>query len=517
MAQPRSVAVLGGGISGLSSAYYLSTRLPNAEITLIEGSRRLGGWIHSEQVDGVTVEKGPRTIRPKGVASCAMVDLLSRLNLSSSIVSVPSYSPSAKNRYIIYNRNIHKVPTTISEFISNTVNKDSPFFGVLTDILSEPFRSRMSSPVNDESIHSFMKRRFGERLSNNVVSGVIHGIWAGDVRKLSINSTLSVLPPLESKYGSVLAGMVMSALRRKKSDKQLDEERRLSALLERKETAELWNSLKGSSVYTLQGGLEAIVKRLESELRSKTNVKFMMGNQCNKLEIENGKVKLQIQNQKESIVADHVVSSLSTQALSALVQPASPNLSSLLSAIPYVTVAVTNLVFPRASLPLHSLALSNGFGALAPLNRTNDTDPLLLGIIFDSTAGMSRGRHEDQVRKYTVMMGGHLFGSLGISQNDLNSEKYRDEIKNRAIQIVKKYVEIPDFVEPAYVNTVMQNSCIPQFEVGYGERMDKIRSCLDDEFKGLVSVTGSWVNGVGVNDCVKTSLDVCDKLAGNVK
>ena len=64
----KDVAILGGGITGLASAFYLSKQLPEARITIFEGSSRLGGWLHSQQVDvrngNVVFEQGPRTLRP---------------------------------------------------------------------------------------------------------------------------------------------------------------------------------------------------------------------------------------------------------------------------------------------------------------------------------------------------------------------------------------------------------------------------------------------------------------------
>lgn len=75
------VAVLGGGITGLASAYYLAERLPHAQITLFEGSSRLGGWLRSKQVDvgsgKVVFEQGPRNLRPKRPNGWVTLDLVS--------------------------------------------------------------------------------------------------------------------------------------------------------------------------------------------------------------------------------------------------------------------------------------------------------------------------------------------------------------------------------------------------------------------------------------------------------
>jgi protoporphyrinogen oxidase len=79
---PRAIVVLGGGISGLASAYYLSRALPEARITLIEASERTGGWVKSVPVqveDGqVVFEAGPRTVRPKRLEGWVTLDLVRR-------------------------------------------------------------------------------------------------------------------------------------------------------------------------------------------------------------------------------------------------------------------------------------------------------------------------------------------------------------------------------------------------------------------------------------------------------
>ena len=79
-----SIAVLGGGITGLASAYFLSRDLPNAKITLFEASSRLGGWLHSRSVDvgsgSVVFEQGPRNLRPTMPNGLITLDLVQELH-----------------------------------------------------------------------------------------------------------------------------------------------------------------------------------------------------------------------------------------------------------------------------------------------------------------------------------------------------------------------------------------------------------------------------------------------------
>lgn len=80
------IAVLGGGITGLTAAHYLSKELPSAQITIYEGSERLGGWLNSKQVEvgsgNITVEQGPRTLRPNTPAAFVTLEMVSALRYS---------------------------------------------------------------------------------------------------------------------------------------------------------------------------------------------------------------------------------------------------------------------------------------------------------------------------------------------------------------------------------------------------------------------------------------------------
>ena len=84
MSPPSRISVLGGGLTGLSSAFHLSRRFPHAKVTLLERSLRIGGWVDSERVqvkDGegneaeMLLERGPRTLRPNGKAVLELVRL----------------------------------------------------------------------------------------------------------------------------------------------------------------------------------------------------------------------------------------------------------------------------------------------------------------------------------------------------------------------------------------------------------------------------------------------------------
>lgn len=76
------IAILGGGLSGLCSAYYLSKALPKSQIVLLEGSSRFGGWVRTIEHEGITFEAGPRSVRPVGLSGMLTLELVSRRYLT---------------------------------------------------------------------------------------------------------------------------------------------------------------------------------------------------------------------------------------------------------------------------------------------------------------------------------------------------------------------------------------------------------------------------------------------------
>ena len=107
-----TVAVLGGGISGLTAAYRLAQIQPTPKrIILLEASSRLGGWVHSSRnEDGVMYEHGPRTLRPTGAVGVTTLNLVDELQLRDKILHVPGGAPAATNRLVYIDGKLVNLP-----------------------------------------------------------------------------------------------------------------------------------------------------------------------------------------------------------------------------------------------------------------------------------------------------------------------------------------------------------------------------------------------------------------------
>lgn len=170
-------SILGGGISGLSAAWFLRKKYPKAQITLREKAGRLGGAIQTSFEKGFLFEKGPRTFQ--SLKCPCLLQLIRDVGLEGELIfsSVPK-------RYLWHQGRLR-----------------SPFFPTfLPALLREPFLSKKCP--DDESIYDFAVRRFNHKIAVTLFDPLTLGIYAGDIRKLSIRSCFPKM-----REGSVLFSM----------------------------------------------------------------------------------------------------------------------------------------------------------------------------------------------------------------------------------------------------------------------------------------------------------------------
>src|SRR3990167_410458 len=169
------IAILGGGISGLSAAHFILQKNPKAKITLFEKESELGGWMR----------KGPRTFQ---AGKCPhLLKLIHDMGLQDALVFS---DPAAKNRFLWHRGKLRSPKSLIFPFI--------PL------LLREPF---ISASNEDESIHAFASRRFSPQFASLFFDPLTLGIYGGDSKKLSIRSCFPKLYEWEKK-GSLLKGML---------------------------------------------------------------------------------------------------------------------------------------------------------------------------------------------------------------------------------------------------------------------------------------------------------------------
>jgi protoporphyrinogen/coproporphyrinogen III oxidase len=199
MPEPVDVLVVGGGIAGLATAYELHRR--NASVRVLERAGRPGGVILSEHVDGFTYDAGPDALliqKPAAITLCKELGLGDRL--------FPTTEPRAA--FILRGRTLHPLPESSVLGIPRNVSAlaATRLFSVAGKLrmAAEVFVKPRTGGADDESIASFIGRRFGSEAVTYLAEPLLAGIHAGDVNKLSMRALFPRFLEAERKHGSVL-------------------------------------------------------------------------------------------------------------------------------------------------------------------------------------------------------------------------------------------------------------------------------------------------------------------------
>lgn len=342
---PLKVAILGGGISGLSLAYFLKKRSQTPlSISVFEKSEIPGGWIRSSVEEGFFFEQGPRSLR--GQDSAETVSLLRELGLENQLVQAP---PEAYVRYLYHQGRLEKVPSSIFEAICSPLTR--PFIGTFFKEIFKP-----QGNVEDESIFAFFERRFSTQFAETFIDPLLKGIFAGDARKLSMRAAFPKLKALEEQHGSLIKGMLFS----KRTE-----------------------GLKG--IYGLKSGLGEMIETLKIHLKEE----LQLANPV--LQLEKKGKSLYVKTASGSALFDRVISTLPAHALKEILPPST--LQQELDEIPFASVAVCTLGYQQRVNPYP------GFGYLVPSREQQE----ILGVVFDSSAFPFHNRHPEETRM-TVML-----------------------------------------------------------------------------------------------------------------
>ncbi|KAJ7512889.1 hypothetical protein B0H11DRAFT_2213440 [Mycena galericulata] len=487
---PQHIAVLGGGITGLSSAFHLSRRFPSSQITIIDKNKRLGGWASSTervQLPGgrgsVLLEGGPRTLRPN---SNSVLELIHLLGMSDSVITTPKTSAAAKKRFLHVpgTPGIYEIPGPRLSYLW------SPLRFFITPGISFEFVRGWNRPdgVLDESFESFLTRRGHPMTARVLGSALIHGIYAADARLLSVRAAFPKLWELEEKgNGRLLWGLLTRSKREKEAEKQKEEEDR-----KRYQLGEIPKLMDGAAVYSFRDGMATLPEALARSISKNPNIRVLSDTEITTLRLDEEHAFEITTKKTNPIHPSHVVSALPLPTLNKIL-PESHSLP-YLTTNPYSSVTAINIVFPTAKI------FPQGFGYLIcrPEDDYAADDGGILGVTFDSMVlpaqdALTLG---ERITKVTVMMGGPhrrpdtaLPVVLAHLQYHLNRRK--------ALPV------------PLVVRTWEHKACIPTPLPGHLERVRKLREALSGEgWGGRMEVVGAGVGGVSVGDCVESGKTV---------
>jgi oxygen-dependent protoporphyrinogen oxidase len=290
------VVIIGGGISGLSTAYYLSQA--GVASVIIEPRDYLGGVIRTEHVDGCVLEQGPDSfisIKP------AAVELIKEVGLGDDIIGSNDHS---RKTYLKKNGRLIVMPDGLMMMVPTKIVPValSPLLGIGTKIRMgmEWFR-KPAGAMPDRSVAEFVADHYGQEAVDYLAEPLLSGIYGGDPRQLSAPAVLAQMVALETKYGSLTKGVIAS--------------RRAST---------------GPLFRTLKSGLGALTAKLETLIQPHTKV---IRATAESIERTDGGFRVRAAD--EWIAADNIVLCCQAYNAAALLTGLDSRLAELLNATGY--------------------------------------------------------------------------------------------------------------------------------------------------------------------------------------
>ncbi|MFT6165567.1 MAG: oxygen-dependent protoporphyrinogen oxidase [Vicingaceae bacterium] len=441
------IAILGGGISGLSAAFEL--KKAGKEFILLEANKQVGGKIHSSQEQGFTLEHGPNTVL---INNPEIKKLIEELGLWDELI-FPEEKASS-NRFVLKNGTIEPFPSGLKKMLKSNLFS----FSTLLSVLKEPF-NKSRSTAEDESLGAFVERRLGKQILDDFITPFVTGIYAGDPYKMSAKYTMNLLKEAEEKHGSIVKGAfkIMKA-------KKLENEK---------------YGLPKQKIFTFKNGLQQLI----TALQHKVEKEIQWGATCSKIEYSNKEYTIHYEQSgaQKAIIASHVISALPAFALAELAHNFAYGLSTHLDQISYVPAMAVHFGFDSKNMTFPEKA----FGILS---RNAEQVPFL-GVLFNShffphTAPQGK----DLI---TVICGGARYPEI-VDKSD-------DEVVEEISSCLKSLLGLTGEFE--LTNIVRWKRGIPQYNVGYPkiEREIDLYLGAHHNFK----ITANFYKGISVSDCVK--------------
>jgi protoporphyrinogen/coproporphyrinogen III oxidase len=411
------VLIVGGGISGLSAAYYLNKA--GVRPTLVEKAAHLGGVIRTSVQQGCVLEAGPDSFM---AAKPWAMDLIREVGLADQVIGSNDH---LRVTYILKHGKLVPLPDGLMMMVPTKI---LPLVG--TRLLSWGTKIRMGlellrrppkAPLADRSVYDFLLDHYGQESIDYLAEPLLAGVYGGDPREMSVNSVLARFVEIETKYGSLTRG-VLAAPRPKGSG-------------------------SGSLFRTLKNGLGQLVDALQPSADVRQGA-------VESLERNGPGFRVRVGG--DWIEADRVVLATPAGDAARLLQPWNGNLADLLQAVPYTSSVTMSLGYRKDTFD-HPL---NGFGFLVPKRERK----LMAACTW--VGNKFSYRVPDDMVLLRCFMGGDALGET----DDSLVEAARRELRSiMGIQAV-----------PVFHSIARWPNSMAQYTVGHEKRLQQIESIVKD-------------------------------------
>jgi oxygen-dependent protoporphyrinogen oxidase len=454
------VVIIGGGISGLSTAYYLSKA--GIEATLIESRSRLGGVIETVNVEGCTIEAGPDSFLS---AKPAAMELIRELGLVDQVIGSNDH---VRKTYLWKGGRLVALPDGLMMMVPTRI---LPL--LTTGLLSWSTKIRMGMELfrppksrnGDESVAEFVNEHYGEEAVDYLAEPLLSGIYGGNPKELSVTSVLPRFVELSSRYGSLTRGV----------------------LAERAKAARGAPGHGGGTPLfrTLKGGLGQMTAAVVRSLEGRTDIRHARAEI-----VERVGAGFRIRLAGGWLECDHLVIACEAHSGAALLAGLDARLGELLGGIPYSSSMVVALGFDAADFPKPP----EGFGFLVPRKERRR----LVACTWIGT------KFSHRVPEGKIVARCFLGGTDDAGVLDESDESVTAEVVDELHRIARFSAQ------PRFTRIFRWPRSMAQYSVGHPQRLAEIER-RTAAIPGLY-LAGNAYQGIGVPDCIRMGRLAAEKI-----
>jgi len=463
----KTIAIVGGGITGLAAAYRAQTSMPGSKIVLLESSGRLGGVLQTDSVDGYLIEQSADMFTSDPPAARELCLQLDKTDQLIETIPIPDRA------FVAADETIHPVPRGLSLMLP----------GNLAAVMSSPlldqaarlrFAAERDVPAStwatDESLESFAVRRFGRSTFDHLIQPLVGGIYTADPKRLSMQATMARFVEMEKKHGSLISAAESSPGR----------------AIESEASGARYGMFRapkhgiGQLVDWLRNALTEVDIRTDCPVRSMSKPAARWVIQTEQLGEGNNPIH-----------ADGVVLATPASVSSLLLHSIDLGLQQKLESIEAASTAIVVLGIDKTQIAKKF----DGYGIIVPsiLNRK------VIATSFSSNK--FRGRAPDGKLLIRCFIGGALQSEL----LDLDDEK----LVNIASDELEKTIGFSGL--PELTRVFRWRNCMPQYHLGHLDLVADIER-LVTLHSGL-ELAGNSYRGVGIPACIQSGFEAIERLA----
>ena len=545
-----NVTIVGGGLTGLTAAYYLGHAKPDWNIILYEQAPRFGGKIQTQRVDDFVVELGPDSYLGR---KTEMTDLIYDLGLGDTLVSNETGQAFVYDKGSIHpipGSSIMGIPTEMMPFVKATLISWPGKLRAGLDYFKKPYQLDKNGDV---SIGHFFKYHLGQEMMDKLIEPLLAGIYGGDIYKISLLSTFPHFIQVEQKYGNMVKGMMAAKMGHSKAgvtkaakgavaegdvpragkgtmtDRQFESHEAKSTKAQADMASRKGTAAQSGMFRQLTGGLESVITAIVEAMPS--NVQLHTGILVSNIRYVEGMYAIDVVNSGNDACG--------CQSHSKTIRTASINAENRVEASDSTTDSATEVLLDKAPAMADHVIIATppatytqwfkddpGFDFLRSMEQSSCAIAIMAfdKATFDGDlkgSGLLITRNTDTPLTACTILNQKwpqttpddkivLRVFIGKPGNDVVEHLDDKELSALAVKEIQRIMNFSTQPEWVRINRLIH--CMPQYNVGHRAGITAVREHVAKHYPNL-HLIGTPFDGIGIPDGVKQAKELVESIA----